>query len=153
MKFIIMRYIIYLIISVVLGFIFPKFHIETSFLNTLYSVIGIMFSVGISQILSINTQNIKNVNAKRSIQGKLKKIMKKYIIHFIIVTIIYIATACKEQLQTLNFVLFEKEYIFNYSLSVAAVEIICIMYYVVNMKYMRDECYKIEDIIDKEQSE
>lgn len=148
-----MRYIIYLIISVVLGFIFPKFHIETSFLNTLYSVIGIMFSVGISQILSINTQNIKNVNAKRSIQGKLKKIMKKYIIHFIIVTIIYIATACKGDFQTLNFVLFEKEYIFNYSLSVAVVEIICIMYYIVNMKSMRDECYKIENIIDKEQSE
>ncbi len=146
-----MKHVIFLIISLVLGFIFPNLTIPPSLINTFYSVIGIMFSVGMSLILSINTQNVKNVIAKKDIQKKLTHIMNKYIRNFAIVTIIYVIIACMDNFEPFNFFLLYNEYFFNYSLSVAVIEIISIMYYILNMKSMRDEYCKLEEIIDNEQ--
>jgi hypothetical protein len=125
--------------------------------NTLYTVAGVMFSVGMSLIVAVNTQNIRHPESKKSIQQKLHRLMVKYIANFLVLTSVYAITLAfkepeKETFCVLNF--FIKDFVvsFNYPVALVCVEIVCILYYIINMMETRKQYYEIENLVDNEQS-
>lgn len=78
------------IVSLLTSVLFPTFEIADRTVSTLYTVTGIMFSVGASLLVTSNASNVPNEKHKRAIRNEIFAILKKYILCFAIVTVIYI---------------------------------------------------------------
>ena len=74
--------IIALLVSVLLSMIVP-IAIPASLITTLFTVAGVMFSVGMSMVVTISTQNIHNRDAKSMVQDTIKRLIGNYIFCFI----------------------------------------------------------------------
>lgn len=59
-------------------------------MNTIYTVSGIMFSIGIGLVVTFNLQGIKNKTYIQKIRQNLKKVRSTYIVHFCLSTIYFI---------------------------------------------------------------
>ncbi len=114
--------IIVLCVSVVLGFLF-HLNIPASLITTLFTVVGIMFSVGTSLVVTISTQNIHNQQAKDLVQETINNLLKNYIFCFLLMTAIFVVAMFFKMdnydgFQTCEFTLFNFDLRFNYSFSV-----------------------------------
>ena len=150
------RYILLFFIFLLSGFSFVKLPIPSSLVNTLYTVAGVMFSVGMSLIIAVNTQSIRHPDAKKDVQKKLNKLLYRYIAIFMILTTVYAVTLAfkevdKESFKTLSWSIRDKVIVFNYPISLAALEIVSIIYYIINMMDTRKQYYEIENMIENEQ--
>jgi hypothetical protein len=151
------RYIVLLVVYLCSGFVLPKCAIPSSLANTLYTVAGVMFSVGMSLIVAVNTQNIRHPDAKKDVQHKLNKLMYRYIANFLTLTAFFAVTLAfkevdKEAFRILSWTVRDTQIIFNYPLALVSLEIVCILYYIINMMDTRKQYYDIENLIDCEQS-
>ena len=150
------RYIVLLIVYILAGFLLVFLTTPSSLVNTLYTVAGVMFSVGMSLIVAVNTQNIRHPESKKSVQQKLHRLMVKYIANFLVLTTIYAITLAfkeseKEIFRALSFKVKDIVVSFNYPAALVAVEIVCILYYIINMMETRKQYYEIERLVDEEQ--
>lgn len=59
-------------------------------MNTIYTVSGIMFSIGLGLVVTFNLQGIKKKTFILKIRENLKKVRNKYIYHFSCSTIYFI---------------------------------------------------------------
>ena len=86
------RLFLALAISSFIGFLpyVSTYPIYPSLPNTLYTVAGIMFSVGMSLVVTMSTQGIHNKEAKIEVQNKIQKLLMKYVLYFSILTLLYI---------------------------------------------------------------
>lgn len=151
------RYIVLIVVYLLVGFLPTIMTIPSSLVNTLYTVSGVMFSVGMSLIVAVNTQNIRHPGSKKSVQHKLHRLMVKYIANFLVLTTFYAITLAfkepeKELFQELSFVIRDKQIAFNYPAALVGVEIVCILYYIINMMETRKQYYEIENLVDSEKS-
>lgn len=78
------RLFLALAISSFIGFLpyVSTYPIYPSLPNTLYTVAGIMFSVGMSLVVTMSTQGIHNKEAKIEVQNKIQKLLMKYVLYF-----------------------------------------------------------------------
>jgi len=60
-------------------------------LITLYGVVGIFFSVGMSLVISFNAGNIQNTDYRNEIRGGMHQIRQNFILIFTICSILYTA--------------------------------------------------------------
>ena len=146
-----------LVVSIVLGFII-SINIPASLITTLFTVVGVMFSVGMSLVVTMSTQNIHNPDAKKMVQSTINSLLRNYIFCFVILTICFaIALLFKvennDAFKDCEFNLFNRQWGFNYPLVVAAYSVYSIIYYIFNMSATRNQNYKIQCQIDAEQSE
>ncbi len=151
------RYIVLIVVYFLVGFLLTIMTIPSSLVNTLYTVSGVLFSVGMSLIVAVNTQNIRHPASKKSVQQKLHRLMVNYIAIFLVLTTVYAITLAfkepeKELFQELSFIFRDKQIAFNYPASLVGVEIVCILYYIINMMETRKQYYEIENLVDSEQS-
>ena len=151
------RYFVLIAVYVFAGFVLAKCPAPSSLVNTLYTVAGVMFSVGMSLIVAVNTQNIRHPDAKKDVQSKLNKLLYRYIANFLTLTAVFAVTltfkvADKETFQIISFNIRNTEFVFNYPIALVALEVLCILYYIINMMDTRKQYYDIENMIDKELS-
>ena len=151
------RYIVLIVAYLFAGFMLAKCPVPSSLVNTLYTVAGVMFSVGMSLIVAVNTQSIRHPDAKKDVQGKLNKLLYRYIANFLTLTAVFAVTltfkvADKETFQPFTFDIRDTEIVFNYPIALVALELLCILYYIINMMDTRKQYYDIENMIDEEQS-
>lgn len=86
------KVLIGLIISFVFAIIFPTFIPWLDWgskLGTLYAVSGIMFSIGMSLIVTSSFSKIKNSSLRHKIQSSYDDVRNTYICAFIFVSILY----------------------------------------------------------------
>lgn len=149
--------IIALVVSVVLGFLI-HLNIPASLITTLFTVVGIMFSVGMSLVVTMSTQNIHNQQAKKMVQDTINNLLKNYIFCFLLMTAIFAASMFFKMenvdgFQACEFNLFELDLRFNYAFSVLFYSGYSIVYYIFNMRATREQNFKIEQIIEEEMEE
>lgn len=146
--------IIALCVSVVLGFLI-HFSIPASLITTLFTVVGIMFSVGMSLVVTMSTQNIHNQQAKSMVQDTINDLLKNYIFCFLLMTTIFAVSMFykiedADGFQACSFNLSNLNVRFNYALAVLLYAGYSIVYYIYNMRATREQHYKIEQIIEEE---
>lgn len=149
--------IIALGVSVLLGFII-HLNIPASLITTLFTVVGIMFSVGMSLVVTMSTQNIHNKQAKSIVQETINNLLKNYIFCFLLMTAIFAVSMFfkaenVDGFQACDFNLFKMDLRFNYAFSVLIYSGYSIVYYIFNMRETREQNFKIERIIEHESEE
>jgi hypothetical protein len=77
-----------ILIAVLIWVFFPSLRVEEFLISTLFTVSGIMFSVGLGLIVTFNAYGVGMRNPKylRQIKDTIYKVRKSYILHFIIST-------------------------------------------------------------------
>ena len=134
---------IYLLISIVLAVVlslYTRVLMTGDVLDTIYTVAGIIFSVGMSLTVSPKTDGVANDTIKRSIRYSYKKIRNTFMYFFGVDTTLYVLTE------------------FDYSMCLSAIFGNCcaifllfsVAYYVYNFNCLQILGEKIEDQVMKE---
>lgn len=144
--------IISLGISLLSSYLFPNFTPHMEAVSTLYTVAGIMFSIGMSIIITFNTNGVKNKDYKILIRKKLHFVQNNFIITFIIISILYIILSnfinnnCKQELSANNFLTtFSSQFII-------ITIILAIIYFIANFKAIDKLNNDLRDHIDENEN-
>ena len=76
--------------TVILSYIFPDFSFDENVANVLFTVTGIVFSIGLSLTVVSSTSGVKNQMVKTRIRNSIKKTRNNFIICFSLATAIYV---------------------------------------------------------------
>lgn len=80
----------FVLVLVLCALSFSSFSVEKETLNTFYNVSGIMFSVGLGLIVSLNYSDIKNKNYLISIRQNISEIRNIFILYFMTITVLFL---------------------------------------------------------------
>ena len=86
----ILLYLCCTVLTIGLSVLFPGFHIDESAANALYTIMGIMFSIGLSLTVISNTTSVKNKEIKRKIRRDIKNTRNHFIFTFLLASATYI---------------------------------------------------------------
>lgn len=90
------KMLIYLLVSVAIATalsMFTDIDIPKDVLNTLYTVAGVIFSVGMSITISSKTDGVTNVSMKKIIRNSYLKVRNSFLYYFGIDTALFILTS------------------------------------------------------------
>ena len=146
--------LIALALSVMLSLFIP-INIPASLISTLFTVAGVVFSVGMSLVVTMSTQNIHNRQAKAMVQNTIKRLLGNYIFCFFVLTFCFaVAMLFKvennDAFTTCQFTLLSLNINFNYPIALLLYTVYSICYYTYNMWATRNQNDKIECQIDEE---
>ncbi len=80
---------LFLVISIAVASATSKIP-STSFLNTIYTVSGIMFSIGMGVLCTLNPDKVKNDAYYKAIKANVLAVRDSYLVYFFIISIIYL---------------------------------------------------------------
>lgn len=134
---------------------FLTWRIPASLMTTLFTVAGVMFSVGMSLVVTMSTQNIHQPQAKKMAQDTINNLLRNYIVCFIITTVCFAFAMMfkvdnEDAFKPLSITLFNRDIDFNYPLSLLLYTVYSICYYIYNMWATRKQHFSIERQIEEE---
>lgn len=124
--------------------------ISRNSIETLYTVVGVMFSVGMSLIISVSTNNVQNIEAKKDIRKRMKIVTHNYVLFFAIITFFFILFNANNTQQNKDVLTIYKWMAIRKTDFITLLSAMGIIYYVVNFLTTQKMNREIEDIIDKE---
>jgi hypothetical protein len=135
--------ILAIILAGAISYFVPVFTVNNTTLNTLYTVAGIMFSIGMSLSVTSNTSGVRNKTIRNRIRKNMNQVRNFFIYHFLLTSLCYIIYLYKE---TINIKAF------TYKIDVLALVIIImsIIYYIVNFIAIQRLNEQIEEAINEQ---
>lgn len=135
--------ILAIILAGAISYFVPVFTVNNTTLNTLYTVAGIMFSIGMSLSVTSNTSGVRNKTIRNRIRKNMKQVRNFFIYHFLLTSLFYIIYLYKE---TINIKAF------TYKINVLALVLIImsIIYYIVNFIAIQRLNEQIEEAINEQ---
>ena len=135
--------ILAIILAGAISYFVPVFTVNNTTLNTLYTVAGIMFSIGMSLSVTSNTSGVRNKTIRNRIRKNMKQVRNFFIYHFLLTSLFYIIYLYKE---TINI------RAFTYKIDVLALVLIImsIIYYIVNFIAIQRLNEQIEEAINEQ---
>ena len=141
-----MKLIAGIVISVLIAVISSSFSgflsLSGNTISTLYTISGIMFSIGMSLIVTSNTSDVKNLRMKKAIRRKMKEISNKYLFFFAFISILYVLFYSKISCEP---ICIYKNIILNYSDLLVLMVSYSIFYFTINFLALRKLNAQIED--------
>lgn len=131
--------IVIAIISVLISLSGLKITVNEAVMMTLYTVSGIMFSIGLGLIVSFNLTEVKNPIYLSKIRKNIKRVRDSFICYFICLTILFVIIQCLDDLR-FSFLFF------NFRVFVAITLLHSIIYYIHNFLLIQE---LNDDILDK----
>ena len=141
--------LICIVLSIAISFFLPDPNMGTGIISTLYTVSGIMFSIGMSLIVTSSAKGVKNRRIKNGIRKEIKLVRNHFILCFAIVSFLYIIMYnCVENNTSLyiNDIL-----IIKYDYLLISFIAYSIIYFVTNFLAIQRLNNKIEDEIDSDE--
>ena len=137
-------------IGIVISFVFAIFFPTLlpwlnwgSKLGTLYAVSGIMFSIGMSLIVTSSFSKIKNSNIRHKIENEYDNIRNTYICEFIIVSILYML--CDLSKGEVQFYVLKFTYVAFVAISITY----SILFFILNFIELQKLNKKIDELINR----
>lgn len=140
------KVLIGIIVSLVLSILFPTlipWLDWESKLGTLYAVSGIMFSIGMSLIVTSSFSKIKNSNIRHKIESEYDDVRNTYMSEFIIVSILYMLHSPGKG--ELNFYFLKFTYVAFVALSITY----SILFFILNFIELQKLNKKIDELVNK----
>lgn len=131
-----------IIISILISSFLPSFALEEK-ISTLYAVSGIMFSIGMSIIVTSSFVKVRNKNIRHRIIQAYNKVRNTYIIFFIAISIFYMFIEKNSTPLCIY-----KSISFNYSYFVGALIASSIVFFIVNFLDIQRLNREIEEAIE-----
>lgn len=130
------------ILSVIISSYFPCLSLANK-ISTLYSISGIMFSIGMSIIVTSSFTKIRNLKIRSRIHRSYNSVRNSYICYFLFVSILYMFQDSNQ-----TYVIY-KELNLNYSIFVGLCMILSITFFVVNFIDLQRLNHQIEEELEK----
>ena len=149
-----MKILVGVIISVVLAIILPTlFNVggaPTVVISTLFTVVGVIFSVGMSLIISVSTSGVKNKDARDVFRSQLSKIRTRFIIVFVVISFLYVLLPIEGNHVEWNVLQLKETVVkLNFNTFLVCALLLGIIYYIVNFYSIQTSVYSLEDRIDR----
>ena len=117
--------------------------------NTLFTVVGVIFSVGMSLIISVSTSGVKNKEARAIFRSQLKSIRSKFIWVFVILSLCYVLMPLDDNSKLVEFVeIHDIQLKASFNIFMTVSLLLSIVYYIVNFYSIQSSVYEMEDRID-----
>lgn len=136
-----------LLLVIIISSIFDSHPQNTDCINTIYTVSGIMFSIGMGVVCTMNPDSIKNPRIYNTIRTNIIVVRNTYLLYFGIISSLYLIL----QLAKTRY----KWHVFSYSIALdfyylcIAFNILSIIYYIVNFIKIQQLNFDISDAIKK----
>jgi magnesium-transporting ATPase (P-type) len=141
--------VICVVISMVTSFFFPEFNPGNGAVSTLYTVSGIMFSIGMSLIVTSSAAGVKNIRIRNGIRKEIYIVRNHFIECFVLVSFLYILLYSEvDKNHSLNIY---NDFSLKYSHLLILIIAYSIVYFVWNFLAIQRLNYQIEDALDKDQ--
>lgn len=119
---------------------------DNFFISTIFTVSGIMFSIGLGLITTFNLNGVKNRNYIKTIRANINTVRNSFICYFLITTICYVLD---QYISFNDITIFQSKYvicIFNFPILFCLFMFYAVCYFIVNFL----EIQKLNnDIFDK----
>lgn len=103
----------------------------SDFLGTLYTVAGIMFSIGMGIICAINLEKVKNIKFYKAIKTNILQVRNIYLYYFAIISVGYLAYQLAPEFE-LAITIQGVAITFRLSVLVALLTVLSIVYFTLN---------------------
>lgn len=142
-----------IIISALFAVILPSFFSldgpGKDAVNTLFTVVGVIFSVGMSLIISVSTSSVKNKEARTIFRSQLKGIRSKFIWSFVILSLCYVLMPLDDNKKIVElWDVFDIQLKASYTVFLTVGLLLSIVYYIVNFYSIQSSVFEMEDRID-----
>lgn len=139
--------VICVIISMITSFFFPDFNPGDGAVSTLYMVSGIMFSIGMSLIVTSSAAGVKNTRIRNGIRKEIHNVRNHFIECFVLISILYILL-CSAADEHKSITIYDN-FSLKYSHLLVFIIAYSIVYFVWNFLAIQRLNYQIEDALDK----
>ena len=133
-----------LLLSMGSSYFFSNLEPNETVLQNLYTILGIMFSIGLSLAITFNLSGVKNKIIKNRIRENINNVRNNFIIFFGIISLCYISYDMYKQMKFCI-----KDWcLMKFSHMVILLMIYTISYYIYNFLQLQKLNIKIEDLLD-----
>ncbi len=140
--------ILFVLIFFIITSLVCSIHPDDFFVNTIFTVSGIMFSVGLGLIVTFNIGDVKNKKYIKQLRGNIDRVRNSFLKYFLISTICFTADYYLRQ-KGLNITIInikDTQFELNWSVLFCLLMLYSIVYYIINFI----EIQKLNnDIFDK----
>lgn len=137
--------ILVLLFAVTLSLFF-KWYLNDYYMNTLFNILGIMFSIAMGLLITFNLQGIKNKRFIDLLRSNIKEVRHSYIKYFAFSTLFYLLEKyLRDKGSNLYaFSIREISITINFSLITVVILVYSIIYFIINfiaMQKLNDNLY------------
>ncbi len=143
-----LRTIIVIILSIIMS-VFIKTVPGEFFISTIFNVAGIMFSVGLGLLVTFNLNGLKNKSIIQDIRNNLKVVRSSFIIHFSMITIVYLLTKLLSDNKFTDISFQKVNLLINWTIVFCILMIYSIIYFVINFFSIQKLNEQIYDELNK----
>ena len=141
----IIRTTMQLVFSLITSSFFPKLSIPYNGNATLFVVVAIMFSIGMSLLISVNTEDVRNPAYLKKIDVAFTIIRKSFIEAFSIALVLHLVNSI---IPNFTFTFYRLH--FDLSILVMVVQTFIVIYFIYNLSDITDFKKKLTDRIREE---
>ncbi len=141
-----------IVISLIIS-TFLSLKLDDFFMNTIFTVSGIMFSIGFGLIVTFNLQGIKKKSIIIHFRENLTELRNNYIKYFTLTTIVFVCDKYirEYKLSKYNIYISKKYYIqIDFPFFFFLIMMFCIVYYIYNFVALQKLNNEIYDELHKE---
>ena len=123
--------------------------VDKEVIGTLFTVVGVIFSVGMSLIISVSSTGVKNKDARAIFRSQLSQIRTRFIIVFVLLSLFFILLP-KDGSTELIGLWKIKSVTIKLSSNIFQVSclLLSILYYIVNFYSIQSSLYDLQDRIE-----
>ena len=148
-----MRIVGGLFLSLVVALLCPTLSVSDDVnkevIGTLFTVVGVIFSVGMSLIISVSSTGVKNKDARVIFRSQLSQIRTRFIIVFVLLSLFFILLPKDGNSELIDLWMIKNVTI---KLSSNIFQVSClllsILYYIVNFYSIQTSLYDLQDRIE-----
>lgn len=131
------------ILSVITSVLFPNISIGDGTISTLFTIAGILFSVGASLLVTFNASNVPNNKFRRNIRNEVSLILKKYLFCLFVITTFFIFFDIKKDMPIKDW------FVWHISHFLLFINSFAIIYFAVNFIKIQSINRRIDDEVSK----
>lgn len=142
MRKLILGIVISCLVTIALTTFMPSISLDDK-LSTLYAVAGIMFSIGMSIIVTSSFAKVKNTTIRERIQRAFQRVRNSYILYFLTVSILYMFDSDTLEPQHIYWC-----FSFDYSMFVGFCIICSIIFFIINFLDLQKINHQIDEALE-----
>lgn len=123
--------------------------VDKEVIGTLFTVVGVIFSVGMSLIISVSSTGVKNKDARAIFRSQLSQIRTRFIIVFVLLSLFFILLPKDGKTELIDLWKI-KDVTFRLSFNIFQVccLLLSILYYIINFYSIQSSLYDLQDRIE-----
>ena len=123
--------------------------VDKEVIGTLFTVVGVIFSVGMSLIISVSSTGVKNKDARAIFRSQLSQIRTRFIIVFVLLSLFFILLPKDGKTELIDLWKI-KDVAFRLSFNIFQVccLLLSILYYIINFYSIQSSLYDLQDRIE-----